>query len=52
MAKINYGPPVTNPTARPTEMRRDALGPGLMIGLTQRSAEMAISGPSSHARQR
>ena len=52
MAKINYGPPVTNPTARPSEMRRDALGPGMMIGLTQRSAEMAIAGPIAPERHR
>jgi hypothetical protein len=52
MAKINYGPPATNPTDRPGVMRRDALGPGMMIGMTQRTAELVTSGSIAHARQR
>jgi hypothetical protein len=43
MAKINYGPPAINPTERASIMSRDPLGPGIQIGMSQRSAELAVS---------
>lgn len=42
MANINYGPPISNPAVRPAMMRHDVLGPGMMIGMTQRAAEYAV----------
>ncbi len=52
MAKINYGPPASNPTERPTMSHRDALGPGIIVSLSQRSAELVTSSPMTQGRQR
>ena len=52
MAKINYGPPAKNPTDRPSMMSHDALGPGMMIGMTQRSAELAVTALNAATRER
>ena len=52
MAKINYGPPVSNPHVRPSVTRREALGPGMMMSVSQRSAELVTSSPMTQASQR
>jgi len=52
MAKINYGPPVSNLHARPSVTRREALGPGTTMIVSQRSAELVTSSPMTQARQR
>lgn len=52
MAKINYGPPASNPTDRLAITRREALGPGMMMGMSQRSAELVTSDTTPQTRQR
>ncbi len=52
MAKINYGPPAAPVNQRQITTVRDCFGPGSMVGMTQRSAEMAISGPQTQAGRR
>lgn len=51
MAKTNYGPPATNPTDRPSIMNRDPLGPGIQVGMSQRSAELAVTAINAANRQ-
>lgn len=52
MAKINYGPPTTPVANRNASAIRDFFGPGSMIGMTQRSAEIALSGPQTQGHRR
>jgi len=52
MAKINYGPPLARRNVQRAATLRDSFGPGLSIGVTQRSAELATSGPQAYFRRR
>ncbi len=52
MAKINYGPPISAVNQRQVIAIRDCFGPGSMIGMTQRSAEMATSGLKAYPGRR
>lgn len=52
MAKVTYGPPASTPTDRPSIMRHDVLGPGMMIGMSQRAAEYALGAVNTGGRYR
>lgn len=44
MAKVNYGPAAAPMHQRVAPSVRDGFGPGLSIGVSQRSAELATAG--------